>query len=305
MFVRVLGSGAGGGFPQWNCNCRNCGRLRKGELNGRARTQSSIAVSGDGVDWLLVNASPDIRCQLADFRAAQPGRSVRDTGIRSVLVVDAQIDHTSGLVQLRETPDPLPVYCTSAVHDDLTQGYPLLRLLEHFCGVDWREVLVAEGEAFSIPEIPGLRIAAVPLKSEAPPYSPHRHRTVPGDNIGLWIEDVSSRRSLFYAPGLGELDPRVLRCLEEADCVLVDGTVWTDDELHRAGIRDVRAREMGHVPLSGEGGLLRVLANLDRPRVILIHINNTNPILDEDSKEHAEVRRAGVELAYDGMELEI
>ena len=302
MQVHVLGSGAGGGFPQWNCNCSNCRRLRDGTLAGSARTQSSITVSANGTDWVLFNASPDIREQLASFPPLQPGRAVRDTGICAIVIVDAQIDHTTGLLVLREHTEPWDVYCTRAVHEDLTTGFPVFNILSHFQGVRWHEVPTDE-TPFSIPKAEGLRFTAVPLSSEAPPYSPRRHRTVPGDNVGVRIEDVRSGRNLFYAPGLGEVEPRVLRYFEAADCVLVDGTVWTDNELAREGISDKRAQEMGHLNQSGEGGLVGVLRPLACPRKILIHINNTNPILDEDSPERAALREAGIEVAHDGMDI--
>ncbi|MGH8582627.1 MAG: MBL fold metallo-hydrolase, partial [Gammaproteobacteria bacterium] len=146
-------------------------------------------------------------------------------------------------------------------------------------------------------------LTAAPLRSEAPPYSPHRHAPHRGDTIGVRVEDLHTRKNLFYAPGLGHIEPHLRRYLEEADCLLVDGTVWTDDELARHGISERRAREMGHLPLSGEGGMLSVLEGLTRPRKVLIHINNTNPILDEQSPEHAELDRLGIEVAYDGMEI--
>ncbi|MGH8578538.1 MAG: MBL fold metallo-hydrolase, partial [Gammaproteobacteria bacterium] len=146
MRVHVLGSAAGGGFPQWNCNCQNCAGLRQGAIRAQARTQSSIAV-GDGEDWVLFNASPDIRTQLGAFADLQPGRAVRDTAIRAIVLIDAQIDHTTGLMMLREHPRPLEVYCTSMVYQDLTGGYPLFRVLEHYCGVEWHAVPV-DGEPF-------------------------------------------------------------------------------------------------------------------------------------------------------------
>ncbi|MEE2792045.1 MAG: pyrroloquinoline quinone biosynthesis protein PqqB [Acidobacteriota bacterium] len=302
MLVHVLGSAAGGGFPQWNCNCRNCRRIRNGSLKGTARTQSSITVSSNGVDWVLFNASPDIRQQLASFPPLQPGRTVRDTGICAVLLVDAQIDHTTGLVVLREHTEPWNVYCTQAVHEDLTTGYPLFNILSHFQGVNWHEVPVDE-TSFTIPKADGLRFTAVPLKSEAPPYSPRRHNTVPGNNIGIRLEDPISGKNLFYAPGLGELEPHVRRYMEAADCILVDGTVWTDNELSREGISDKRAQDMGHLNQSGEGGMIDILQSLNCPRKIVIHINNTNPILDEESPEHAELVNAGIQIAYDGMDI--
>ena len=302
MLVHILGSGAGGGFPQWNCNCRNCRGVRSGEVQASARTQSSITLSSNGTDWVLFNASPDIREQLASFPPMQPGRAVRDTGICAIVVVDAQIDHTTGLLLLREHTKPWDVYCTRAVHEDLTTGYPVFTILSHFQGVNWHEVPVDQ-TSFAIPRADGLLFTAVPLKSEAPPYSPRRHRTVPGDNIGIRVEDTTTGKTLFYAPGLGEMEPHVQRYMEEADCLLVDGTVWTDNELAREGISDKRAQEMGHLNQSEEGGVIDILKPLACPQKFLIHINNTNPILDEASPEHAELIDAGIQIAFDGMDI--
>ena len=299
MHIHILGSGAGGGFPQWNCNCRNCAGVRAGTLNALARTQSSITVSGDGQHWLLLNASPDIRAQLAAFAPLQPGRALRDTGIGAVLLIDSQIDHSTGLLFLREG-QPLKLYCTEPVYQDLTTGLPLLRVLEHYCGVQWR-ALSLDGQAFSIPEVPGLSLRVVPLSSKAPPYSPHRHAAHPGDNIGVIIDNAAGRR-LFYAPGLGELEPHLWPWLESADVLLVDGTFWSEDEMLTTGIAPKYARELGHLPQSGPDGMLAQLQAL-RGRKILIHINNTNPILDHDSPQHAAVRAAGFELAYDGLDI--
>ena len=302
MQIRVLGSSAGGGFPQWNCNCPNCSGLRSGRIKASARTQSSIAVSADGEDWVLFNASPDIRAQLADFPALQPGRQIRDTAIRAILLVDAQIDHTTGLLLLREHTAPWDVYCTAAVHQDLTTGLPIFSILRHFRGVEWHEILTDRSD-FRIPGAAGLIFTAVPLKSEAPPYSPHRHNTVPGDNIGVRVRDERSGGTLFYAPGLGQLDAEILGYLEDADCVLVDGTLWTDDEMIRSGISDTLGSAMGHLDQSSQGGIIECLAGLSRPRKILIHINNTNPILNEESPERRTLEGAGIEVACDGMEI--
>ena len=305
MKIRVLGAAAGGGFPQWNCNCRNCQGLRTRQIKAQARTQSSIAVSQNGVDWILFNASPDIRAQLESFPALQPARAVRDTGIRAIVLMDAQIDHTTGLLMLREHGHPLEIYCTNPVYQDLTLGFPLFRVLEHYCGVEWHSIPLEKHESFEIPDAPALRFTAVPLLSKAPPYSPHRHQPHPGDNIGISIEDPDTQRKLFYAPGLGEIEPHVYKLMQHADCVLVDGTMWTDDEMARHGIGQKRAREMGHLPQSGPGGMLETLDSLSKPRKILIHINNTNPILDENSEERATLKQHGVEVSYDGMEIEL
>jgi pyrroloquinoline quinone biosynthesis protein B len=191
------------------------------------------------------------------------------------------------------------------VREDLTTGNPLFNILDHYCTVDWRRLPTGEGESFAIDGIDGLRISAIPLASKAPPYSPHRDDPHEGDNVGLHVVDTRSGRSLFYAPGLGEIEPRVAACLRTADAVMVDGTFWTDDEMIRLGVSKKRARDIGHLPQSGAGGMIEVLKPLRASRKILIHINNTNPILDESSPERAQLDAAGIEVAYDGMELEL
>jgi pyrroloquinoline quinone biosynthesis protein B len=302
MIIRVLGAGAGGGFPQWNCRCDNCRRFRENKLNARGRTQSSIAVSADGRRWVLFNASPDIRSQLEAFPASHPREGVRDTGIHAIVLIDSQIDHTTGLLMLRESTRPLQVYCSEMVKQDLSTGFPLFRMLEHYCGVEHHAVPL-DGGSFTIPGIERLKFSTHSLKSKAPPYSPHRHDPHDGDNIGVIVENLENGRKLYYAPGLGEIEPHVRTAMEAADCVLVDGTFWREDEMQHAGICDKLAREMGHLPQSGDGGMLEVLNTLAKPRKVLIHINNTNPILDEDSPQRQTLTEAGVEVAYDGLEI--
>jgi pyrroloquinoline quinone biosynthesis protein B len=304
MRIRVLGSAAGGGFPQWNCNCRNCDGVRKGTVRAMARTQSSIAVSPGGNDWILFNASPDLLAQYQGFRELQPGRSIRDTGIRSVVLMDAQIDHTTGLLMLREGK-PLELYCTDMAREDLSTGNPLFKILGHYCGVNWHQVPTTRGNKFSVIGAEGLSFTAVPLKSNAPPYSPHRDRPVEGDNIGMRIVDPASGKVLFYAPGLGEIEPHLKPFLEEADVLMVDGTFWTDDEMIGMGLSKKRARDIGHLAQSGAGGMMEVLKPLKASRKILIHINNTNPILDEDSDQRRQLADAGIEVAYDGMDIKL
>ncbi|TFH86319.1 pyrroloquinoline quinone biosynthesis protein PqqB [Billgrantia azerbaijanica] len=307
MQILILGAGAGGGFPQWNCNCPNCQGVREGRPGLTPRTQSSIAISSDGERWLLCNASPDIRAQIAANPELQPRRGVRDTGIAEVLLVDAQIDHTTGLLSLREGC-PLDVWCTPSVHRDLSTGFPLFPMLEHWQGgLRWQPIMMdAEHRqvAFSVPSCPGLRFTAVALDSNAPPYSPRRGSPTPGDNLGLFIEDSAGATSLFYAPGLGELTDEVRDCLARADCVLVDGTLWHDDEMARLGITQTTGAQMGHLALAGERGMIDELDALpESTRRVLIHINNTNPILDETSAERAVLEDHGIEVAFDGMRL--
>ncbi|TDR49598.1 pyrroloquinoline quinone biosynthesis protein B [Halomonas ventosae] len=309
MQVLVLGAAAGGGFPQWNCNCTLCRGVREGSIEATPRTQSSIAISSDGERWLLCNASPDIRSQLASNPELHPRRVPRDSGIAGVLLVDGQIDHATGLLSLREGC-PLDVWCTPNVHQDLSSGFPLFAMLEHWQGgLAWHPIAV-DGEhleaTFEVPACPDLTFTALSLTSNAPPYSPRRGAPTPGDNIGLLVEDRQRGTTLFYAPGLGEVDDRVRGFLRRADCVLVDGTLWRDDELVRAGVGQATGRDMGHLALSGEQGLLAELSSLPATtRRVLIHINNTNPILDEGSQERATLTRQGVEVAFDGLHLDV
>ncbi|HBR97140.1 MAG TPA: pyrroloquinoline quinone biosynthesis protein PqqB [Gammaproteobacteria bacterium] len=307
MKIHVLGSAAGGGFPQWNCNCNNCRGYREGTVNAKARTQSSIAISHGDSDWILFNASPDIRAQLAGFAPMQPARQIRDTGIASVVLMDSQIDHCTGLLMLREGC-PFDVWCTPMVHEDLCTGFPIFNMLTHWNGgLNWRPIEVAEGaeNRFAIEKVPGITLTAIPLRSSAPPYSPHRNDPHIGDNIGIYVVDETRGTSLFYAPGLGDIEPHLRPYMEKADCLLVDGTLWRDDEMMTAGVGTKTGQEMGHLAQSGPGGMIDYLDTLSGPRKVLIHINNTNPILDEDSAERAELAEHGIEVAWDGMSIEL
>ena len=306
MRITILGSAAGGGFPQWNCNCRNCAGVRSGTLRATPRTQSSIFIRPDDTaDGILFNASPDILEQIRSSATLQPARAQRDTAIAGVVLMDGQIDHATGLFMLRERSTPLPLWCTDPVDDDLRQGNPVLRVLGHFCGVE-RQRIGLDGAGFSVPGVPGISLRALPLRSKAAPYSPHREMPVPGDNIGLIVTDIGKGTTLFYAPGLGEITPPVFDAMMGADCVMVDGTFWTDDEMVDLGFSQKTARSIGHLPQSGPGGMIDWLAKLPAStRRMLIHINNTNPILDEDSAERAVLVRAGIEVCADRMEIEL
>jgi pyrroloquinoline quinone biosynthesis protein B len=304
--IRVLGSAAGGGFPQWNCNCPNCAGVRTGTTRSRARTQSSIAVSGerDG-EFVLVNASPDILEQIKANALFQPARRVRDTALRSIVLVDAQIDHTVGLLMLRESTQPWPIWCTDAVHRDLTEGNPIFAVLAHYCGIERRTVALS-GQDFNVEGALGVRWRAIALDSKPPPFSPNRTSPVPGDNIGLLLQNEHTGRSLFYAPGIGAIDESTWEYMRAADCVLVDGTFWSEEEMLTLGLSTKLAREMGHLPQSGPEGMIEWLDRLPgATRKVLIHINNSNPILDEDSPQRAQLREHGIEVSFDGMEIEL
>lgn len=305
MRLIVLGSAAGGGFPQWNCNCPNCDGLRKGTIRAIPRTQSSIAVSINDIDWLLINASPDILTQIRSSPLLQPARAVRDTGIAAVMLMDAQLDHITGLLMLREGK-PMPLYCTPSVWQDLSHGLNLDEVLSNYCGLQWHPLEAhddAQGPGAHVPGFDSIRIVPLSLQSKPPPYSAHRRQPRSDDNIGLLIEDTATRKKIFYAPGLAEMAPHIEAAMRMADCVLVDGTLWTDDEMIRLGLGHKTGAQMGHLAQSGPGGMLEVLNALGIRRKVLIHINNSNPILNEDSPQASVLRQHGIEVAFDGMEI--
>ena len=177
MRITILGSAAGGGFPQWNCNCRNCAGVRSGAVRAKSRTQSSIFVRpDDGDDGILFNASPDILQQIRANPLLQPARRVRDTAIAAVVLIDGQVDHATGLLMLRERGSALPLWCADPVAEDLSSGLPLLRVLDHYCGVQ-RQRIPLDGATFEVPGVPTLTLRALPLSSKAAPYSPLRCRS--------------------------------------------------------------------------------------------------------------------------------
>jgi pyrroloquinoline quinone biosynthesis protein B len=296
--ARILGSAAGGGFPQWNCRCPTCEAARTGTA-ARPRTQSSLAIRGAEGPWFLANASPDLRQQLEGLGAEGAG-GVRAAPVAGVLLTDAEIDHTAGLLLLRESSTAIRVYGSDQVRRALTDGYPVLPILAGYCGVEWR-TLDPEGSV----AIDGssLEVASFAAGGDAPRYLAGTDADV--EATGLVFRDRATGGVLTYVPGLARLDEAVLGRFAASDVVLVDGTFWRDDELARLGISERTAAQMGHVPLSGAGGTLEALARLERPRAILVHINNTNPVLLERSRERDAVLRAGAEVAYDGLEVEL
>ena len=295
MWVRVLGAAAGGGFPQWNCGCPQCRAVRDGSRPCRSRTQSSVAVSADYQRWFLLNASPDIRAQIESFPALQPG-GVRHSPLQAVLLTDAELDHTLGLLLLREAGD-LEVHVTAAVHEILCKGTSLLQTLGAYTRVEWRTV--AAGIEVSLADSLSYRAFHVPTNKRA------RFGTGEESVVGYRITDGHTGRALVYMPGAQELTASVRAHLDGCTCLLIDGTCWQDDELIRLGIGGKTSREMGHLPISGADGSLKQLAPLPIERKIYIHINNTNPILLEDAPERRIVEERGLEVAADGLELEI
>ena len=278
----------------------------KTKIKATERTQSSICVSSDGVNWVLFNASPDVLQQIQDFAPLQPGRAVRDTGIQAVVLIDAQIDHTTGLFMLREGQVKREIYCTDMVYGDLTSGNQILNILGHYCGINHHQVPTDGKTSFTIPGVPNLKFTSVSLKSAAPPYSPHRNNPQAGDTIGVLIEEISTGKKCWYSPGLAEIEPHLPALMDQADCIMVDGTFWTNTEMLDLGLMTKTARSIGHNPQSGEGGMIEDLdkfGQTKKVRKVLIHINNTNPILREDSAERSILTEHNIEVAFDGMDI--
>jgi pyrroloquinoline quinone biosynthesis protein B len=300
MWLRVLGSAAGGGFPQWNCSCPTCRAVRDGSRPARPRTQSSIAVSVDRRRWFLINASPDIRAQFEACPDLHP-RDGRETPLAAVLLTDAEIDHTFGLLLLREGRG-IELHATEVVHETLRDGTSLLRTLEAYCPVQWHPVIpdadvpLADGlsyRAFDVPTSKKARFESDATSSEK------------GRVVGYRLTDDHTGRSLVYLPGVQELTPEVREQLDNCACLLVDGTCWQDDELIQLGLASKTAHDMGHISIDGPAGSLAQLAPLPIERKIYIHINNTNPILLDDSPQRRTVEQHGMEVAMDGLELQI
>ena len=305
MRVRVLGSAAGGGFPQWNCGCFNCRGVRAGVLAAAPRTQESVAVSGDGESWFLLNASPEVRAQIESFAPLHP-RGPRHSPIAGVLLTNGDLDHCLGLLSLRES-HPLTVYATERVRLGFTENNALYGTMQRFPGhTTWHRLPL--GEKLLLQQAsrarPPLEVEAIELPGQPPLHlkarlgAPH-----PEDNIGLLIRDVTCGATLAYLPGCARVDARVLAAVAEADCLFFDGTFWSNDELIELGLGERRATDMAHVPIGSAAGSLAAFAGSNVPRRIFIHINNTNPILREDSAERRVVEEAGWRVAHDGLDL--
>jgi pyrroloquinoline quinone biosynthesis protein B len=303
MRVRLLGTAAGGGFPQWNCACRNCRGLRAGTLSATARTQSCVAVSGDGRRWFLINASPDVRVQIESFTALLPSAGApRGTGIEGVLLTSADVDHVMGLLILREGRR-LVVHAPLPVRRALTDDFNLAGVLERYCGIEWRE---PPGEAADLPDArgrpSGLSYAAFAVGGKPPRYS---RADEPNGTVGYRIIDSVTRGRLVCVPGIAAIGDAVVRQLSDADLLLIDGTFWSDDEMVRAGTGASTAGDMGHLPVGGASGSLHRIAKLAAKSKVYLHVNNTNPMLVDDSPERRTVEAAGVIVGADGMEFEL
>ncbi len=305
MIIKVLGSAAGGGFPQWNCNCRNCADVRRGGAGLEPRTQSSLAASADGRSWTLINASPDLRQQIAANAELSPGDGdpLRSSPIRSVVLTNADIDHVAGLLNLREG-QPLTIYADPRVHSALA-GSPVFavlapRLVER--------VSIRSNEPFEPAGCAGLSVEGFTVPGKIALYLEDESAgpdfgTTPGDTIGLKLVDTRTGRFACYVPGCAAVDASLLRRMSGAAAILFDGTLYADDEMIAQGLSQKTGRRMGHVSMSGPHGSVAVLAGLEVGRRIFTHINNSNPALRRGSPERACIESAGWEIAHDGMEV--
>ena len=298
--IVVLGSAAGGGVPQWNCRCPVCSLYWAGDSRVEARTQSSIAVSADGENWLLVNASPDMRQQILANPFLHPSTGSRHSPIKSVLLTNADVDHLAGLLVLRERQS-LTVLATAQTHAILTAN-PVFNVLAADC-VERRPFVMNErvDAGFGVVVRPFAVPGKVALFMEA--GDEVRIGDVTETTIGLEIAAHGKR--LVYIPGCATINEGVRDAVKDADLLLYDGTTFTDDEMPALGLSPKTARRMGHTPISGEGGSLHAFDGLGIRQKAYIHINNTNPILVEGSPERSIVQEAGWQITRDGMMLSL
>jgi pyrroloquinoline quinone biosynthesis protein B len=305
MKIRLLGTAAGGGFPQWNCQCVNCREARSGSGRARPRTQSSVAISANDRDWFLLNASPDIRFQIESFHPLHPplDRS-RGTPIQAVLLTNADLDHALGLLALREGAR-LKVHATESTQRSLSSSFDLAGLMNVFCGIEWMAPAKSESPLLtSTGTESGLEYRALALPGKSPRWEKSSPASV-GDSIGYWIVDLRSGGRLLFMPDVEALTSEAIALMQQSDVILFDGTFWSETEMIDAGLSKTTAKQMGHMPISGEEGSLSHLAKAKTRKKIYLHINNTNPILLEGSAERQAVEEAGIVVGMDGMDFEI
>lgn len=292
MFVKILGAAAGGGLPQWNCGCHNCADARRGLIP--SMSQSSVAVSPDGREWMLLNASPDIREQLAASGLHPVG--LRGSPVSAVVLTNGDIDHIAGLLTLREST-PFHLHATPAtlaileqpvfrvLKPDLVQRLPI-GLDRSFAPLDGLQVT-----AFAVPGKVALFLEQGEVQTDV----------VGEQTIGLRIE--GGGRRMFYIPGCARVTATLCDMIADADLLLFDGTVWSDDEMAKTGTGAKTGARMGHIAMSGPDGSMSALSDVPIGRRVFIHVNNTNPVLQPAAPERAMVRAAGWHIAHDGMEL--
>jgi pyrroloquinoline quinone biosynthesis protein B len=310
MVIKVLGSAAGGGFPQWNCNGRNSTDVRQGKGGLAPRSQASVAVSADGRQWVLLNAAPDLRQQINDTPELypHPNEGPRNSPIKAVVLTNGDVDAIVGLLCLREG-QPLTIYGTARVLDVLASNsvFDVLdaRLVKRVV-MAYDRPFAVEGPAGPV----GMTIEPFPVPGKVPLYLEDEKAgagfgTQEGDTTGLKVIDAASGHYFFYIPGCAKLDDALRARIKGAPLLFFDGTLYTNDEMIAQGLLNKTGDRMGHMNMSGSAGSIEQIAPLDIGRKIFIHINNSNPALREDSPERAAIETAGWEVSYDGMEVRV
>jgi pyrroloquinoline quinone biosynthesis protein B len=290
----VLGAAAGGGFPQWNSNSPACRRARAGDPAARPRTQASVAISGDGSAWTLLNASPDLRQQIAVTPELHPDAGLRSSPITNVVLTSGEVDSIAGLLNLRER-QPFTLIATKRIHAVLDAN-PIFNVLAR--DIVTRRAVELDDDITLADDVT-LRLFSVSGKVAL--YLEGSADDADGDTVGASLSQ--NGRTLFYIPACAAMTSDLAARLRQADTVMFDGTLWSDDEMIRAGLGPKTGRRMGHMSVSGDHGVIAAFAGLAVRRKILLHINNSNPVLLDDSPERAEVERAGWQVAFDGMQV--
>lgn len=290
----ILGAAAGGGLPQWNCGCENCNLARSGAIP--AQTQSSLAVSPNGQDWAILNASPDIRMQLGNTPLLFP-TGLREMPIQSVLVTNGDIDHVAGLLTLREM-QPFTLVATQSIHDVIAQN-PIFDALNASVV---KRAPISLNEPFEL--VSGLKATLFPVPGKVPLYLEGEH--VQTDLVGEQTVGVSLStrgKTAYYIPGCAALTPELRERLQGADLLFFDGTLWQDNEMVRAGLGQKTGKRMGHMSMDGPDGSIVSFADMQIGRKVFVHMNNTNPVLRPDSTENAQAQANGWTIGQDGMEI--
>lgn len=290
----ILGAAAGGGLPQWNCGCENCNLARSGDIP--AQTQSSLAVSPDGQNWAILNASPDIRTQIGNTPLLYP-TGLREMPIQSVLVTNGDIDHVAGLLTLREM-QPFSLYATQSIQDVLAQN-PIFDALNASVV---KRAPISLNETFEL--VSGLEATLFPVPGKVPLYLEGEHvetELVGEQTVGVALS--TQGKTAYYIPGCAALTPELRARLDEADLLFFDGTLWHDTEMVQAGLGQKTGKRMGHMSMDGPDGSIAGFADMKIGRKVFIHMNNTNPVLRPDSAENARARAKGWTIGQDGMEI--
>lgn len=310
MIIRVLGSAAGGGFPQWNCNCRNCAGARAGQPGFRARTQTSLAVSANGTDWVLLNTAPDLRQQINDnaVLGAVANGKLRNSPIKAAVITGGDVDFVAGLLNLREV-EPLVVYASDRVQETLAAN-SIFNVLDAEAvqrrALPLEGVLALEGPSGPLGlsvecfDVPGKVALYLEDAAGGPGFGTHK-----GDAIGIKVTDTATGQYFFYIPGCAKIDAPLAARITGAPLVFFDGTLYTDDEMLKQGLLPKTGTRMGHMSMSGPDGTLAAFSDLGVARKVFVHINNSNPVLDDNSPERKAVEAAGWSVGYDGMEVRL